>query len=295
MLPWLCEYFSNFLVLSLPFLTGNRATDAPTEKILDRKPVPKSASLFTLTMWKMILGQAVYQLAITFMLYFAGDKLLGAHLDSVDLEHRSKQLSTVVFNTFVWMQIFNEFNNRRLDNKFNIFEGMLKNYWFLGINAVMVGGQVMIIYVGGAAFGVTRLSGILWAVCIICALGCLPWAVALRLLPDRHFGIVFNAVVRAMSFVLRPIVKGFNAFARGTKAAFRPLARTTRRVFSRSEKKADDNGEELSNNPASKNAHVIDEEAPAPAPAKLARQESPERPRTPPAIAVPPITVTISP
>lgn len=246
-------------------------------------------------MWKMILGQAVYQLAITFMLYFAGDKLLGAHLDNDDLELRSKQLSTVVFNTFVWMQIFNEFNNRRLDNKFNIFEGMLRNYWFLGINAVMVGGQVMIIYVGGAAFGVTRLSGILWGVCIICALGCLPWAVALRILPDRHFGIVFNAVVRAISFVLRPIAKAFNAFVRGTKAAFRPLARTTRRAFSRSGKQTDKNEQELSNNPATNMSHVIDEEAPAPAPAKLARQESPERPQTPPAIAVPPITVTISP
>lgn len=45
-------------------------------------------------MWKMILGQSVYKLAIIFMLYFAGDNLLNAHLDSVDMEHRSKQLST---------------------------------------------------------------------------------------------------------------------------------------------------------------------------------------------------------
>ncbi|KAJ5137309.1 hypothetical protein N7526_003542 [Penicillium atrosanguineum] len=106
-LLWVNLIMDTFAALAL-------ATDAPTEKILERKPVPKSASLFTLTMWKMILGQAVYQLAITFMLYFAGDKLLNAHLDSNDAALRSKQLSTVVFNTFVWMQIFNEFNNRRL-------------------------------------------------------------------------------------------------------------------------------------------------------------------------------------
>jgi len=48
---------------------------------------------------------------------------------------QQKELNTMVFNTFVWMQIFNELNNRRLDNKFNIFEGMFKNYWFLSINA----------------------------------------------------------------------------------------------------------------------------------------------------------------
>lgn len=253
--------------------------------------MPKSASLFTLTMWKMILGQAVYQLAVTFMLYFAGDKLLGAHLDDTDPVHRAKQLSTVVFNTFVWMQIFNEFNNRRLDNKFNIFEGMLRNYWFLSINTVMVGGQVMIVYVGGQAFGVTRLSGILWAVCIICALGCLPWAVVLRTIPDRHFGLVFNAIVGGMNAVLRPVVKGFNALARGMKAFFQPLVRVTRRLFSRRGTKEGDSDESSIEIPSSKSA--VDEEAPAPL--KSAREDSPERPLTRPAIAVPPILVTSSP
>lgn len=284
-LLWVNLIMDTFAALAL-------ATDAPTEKILDRKPVPKSASLFTLTMWKMILGQAVYQLAVTFMLYFAGDKLLGAHLDNNDLDHRSKQLSTVVFNAFVWMQIFNEFNNRRLDNKFNIFEGMLRNYWFLGINAIMVGGQVMIVYVGGEAFGVTRLSGILWAVCIICALGCLPWAVVLRILPDRHFGIVFNAVVSAMTFILRPIMKGLKTVAHGIKALFRPLTRSIRRVFSRRGNKPDDT-QELSDSSDTTATRVKDEENPTPA--EPVRKESHERPQTPPAIAVPPITVTISP
>ncbi|KAJ5174532.1 Calcium-transporting ATPase 2 [Penicillium canariense] len=283
-LLWVNLIMDTFAALAL-------ATDAPTEKILDRKPVPKSASLFTLTMWKMILGQAVYQLAVTFMLYFAGDKMLNAHLDDSDPDHRADQLSTVVFNTFVWMQIFNEFNNRRLDNKFNIFEGMFRNYWFLGINAVMVGGQVMIIYVGGAAFGVTRLSGILWAVCLICALGCLPWAVVLRCIPDRHFGVVFNGVVSGMRVVRRPLVKGFKALSHGLKLFFQPLTRFTRRIFSRRRARtADSPGSPVE---ISSIAPVSDEENPALP--KATREESPERPQTPPAIAVPPILVTSSP
>ncbi|OOQ87910.1 Calcium-transporting ATPase 2 [Penicillium brasilianum] len=276
-LLWVNLIMDTFAALAL-------ATDAPTDEILDRKPVPKSASLFTLTMWKMILGQAIYQLAVTFMLYFAGDQLLGAHLDATDPDHRSKQLSTVVFNTFVWMQIFNEFNNRRLDNKFNIFEGMLRNYWFLSINAVMVGGQVMIVYVGGQAFGVTRLSGILWAVCLICALGCLPWAVVLRTIPDRHFGVVFNAIVGGMNAISRPLVKGF-------KAVFQPLMRFTRRLFSHRHTKTVDSPESQSE--MSSSSPPSDEEAPA-AP-KISRQESLERPRTSLAVAVPPILVTSSP
>lgn len=252
--------------------------------------MPKSASLFTLTMWKMILGQAVYQLAVTFMLYFAGDKLLNAHLDQNDAALRAKQLSTVVFNTFVWMQIFNEFNNRRLDNRFNIFEGMFRNYWFLGINLVMVGGQVMIVYVGGQAFGVTRISGILWAVCLICALGCLPWAVVLRMIPDRHFGVVFNAAVAGINVILRPLSKGFKALVRGIKAFFQPVSRFIRRSIFRNDSKTTDaplESAETSDSP------VSDEESPAST--KLARLESHERPQTAPTIAVPPITVTTSP
>ncbi|CAG7982415.1 unnamed protein product [Penicillium salamii] len=276
-LLWVNLIMDTFAALAL-------ATDAPTEKILDRKPVPKHASLFTLTMWKMILGQAVYQLAITFMLYFAGDKLLGSHL-SAEPELRQKELSTVVFNTFVWMQIFNEFNNRRLDNKFNIFEGMFRNYWFLGINAIMVGGQVMIIYVGGQAFGVVRLSATLWGICIVCAIACLPWAVVLRIIPDYHFGIVFNAVVGAISMVMRPLARGCKAIGHGLKSFFRPVKRFTRRVIPK-KKSAD---EEVSQPKKATDPEDPEEQV------ELKNQKTSERPCTPPSIVVPPITITTSP
>ncbi|KAJ5774005.1 hypothetical protein N7457_008901 [Penicillium paradoxum] len=277
-LLWVNLIMDTFAALAL-------ATDAPTEEILDRKPVPKHASLFTLTMWKMILGQAVYQLAVTFMLYFAGDKLLGAHLSSDPIQ-RGKELGTVVFNTFVWMQIFNEFNNRRLDNKFNIFEGMFRNYWFLGINAIMVGGQVMIVYVGGQAFSVTRLSGTLWGVCIVCSIVCLPWAIVLRTIPDRHFGVVFNAVVGAMSFVLRPLSRACKAIGRGIATFFRPAKRFTRRVVLR-RKSVDEE-------PSTQSEQSVDPEQ-APERFELNKQKSPERPTTPPLVVVPPITITTSP
>ncbi|KAJ5644762.1 hypothetical protein N7507_010773 [Penicillium longicatenatum] len=285
-LLWVNLIMDTFAALAL-------ATDGPTKDILDRKPVPKSESLFTLTMWKMILGQSVYKLAVTFMLYFAGDQILSAHLVSDDPALRAKQLSTVVFNTFVWMQIFNELNNRRLDNRFNIFEGMFRNYWFLGINTLIVSGQVMIIFVGGQAFGVTRLNGTLWAVCIICGFGCLPWAVVLRLIPDRHFGVVFNAIVTACVFIFRPFLMVWKVIVRGVKAIFQPVTRFSRRVFSRRHVKASESAtQEPSDAPEDLGAPVIDEENPAEQ--KVAREESPERPSAP-AISVPPITVTVSP
>jgi P-type Ca2+ transporter type 2C len=78
------------------------ATDPPERSILDRKPDPKSAPLISITMWKMIFGQSVYQLAVTLILYFGGATIL-----SYQTAQELDQLQTLVFNTYVWMQIFN--------------------------------------------------------------------------------------------------------------------------------------------------------------------------------------------
>ncbi|KAG9979182.1 calcium-translocating P-type ATPase, partial [Aureobasidium melanogenum] len=135
-LLWVNLIMDTFAALAL-------ATDPPTRTIIDRKPAPKSAPLITVNMWKMIIGQAIYQLIITYVLYF-GQKRGGNSLLSYANDKERERLNAMVFNCFVWMQIFNMFNNRRLDNKFNIFEGVQRNVFFIGIALIMIGGQVMI-------------------------------------------------------------------------------------------------------------------------------------------------------
>lgn len=80
------------------------ATDPPQDSILDRKPEPRKNFIITPTMWKMILGQAAYQLAITMLLYYGGPH----GILPLDYQPSDAQISTLVFNTFVWMQIFNQ-------------------------------------------------------------------------------------------------------------------------------------------------------------------------------------------
>ncbi|CAZ81965.1 unnamed protein product [Tuber melanosporum] len=113
----------------------------------------------------------------------------------------------MVFNTFVWMQIFNEFNNRRLDNKFNIFENVHKNYFFIVINAIMIGGQVLIIFVGGKAFSIVPINGVQWAICVIVASFALPWAVIVRCVPDEFVRKHWCNLVRVLSPPVRAVVK----------------------------------------------------------------------------------------
>ena len=169
-------------------------------------------------MWKMILGQSIYKLALCFTLYFAGNGLL--NLNAQD-ETEQLELDTIIFNTFVWMQIFNELNCRRLDNRLNIFEGLHRNYWFLAINFLMVGGQVLIIFVGGAAFHVTRLNGAHWAVCIICGLICIPWAAALKFVPDRYVNGLISVCTKATIALVLPIKRVYDAARRCRKTRSR--------------------------------------------------------------------------
>jgi Ca2+-transporting ATPase len=69
------------------------ATDAPSPYVLERRPDPKSAPLITLTMWKMIIGQAIYQLIVTLILNFEGQYIFP--------KWNNGHMQTVVFNTFV--------------------------------------------------------------------------------------------------------------------------------------------------------------------------------------------------
>lgn len=81
------------------------ATDPPADSILERKPERRGTNIISITMWKMILGQAVYQLLITFLLYFGSPGILPAY-DPTGVT--KEEVQTLVFNTFVWMQIFNQ-------------------------------------------------------------------------------------------------------------------------------------------------------------------------------------------
>lgn len=168
------------------------ATDPPSPHVLDRPPEKKSDPLITINMGKMIIGQAIFQLVITLILHFAGMEMkdvLGLKLNkdlSPDKQHENMedQLKSLVFNTFVWMQIFNELNNRRLDNKFNIFEGIQRNYFFIGINFIMVGGQILIVFFGGEAFKLVRLNPQEWGVSILLGFLSIPMGILIRCIPD---------------------------------------------------------------------------------------------------------------
>lgn len=80
------------------------ATEPANPTVLEREPERKTAPLISPTGWKMIIGQAIYQLVIIMILYFKGNEMLG-YTQPEDME----RLQTLIFNAYVWMQVFNLF------------------------------------------------------------------------------------------------------------------------------------------------------------------------------------------
>ncbi|KAJ1326895.1 P-type Ca2+ transporter type 2C [Microdochium nivale] len=264
-LLWVNLIMDTFAALAL-------ATDPPTDKVLDRKPQPKSAPLITTNMWKMIIGQAIFQLTVTLIFHFAGMSLMGYP----NTTEARLELNTMIFNMFVWMQIFNEFNNRRLDNKFNIFEGVQRNQFFIFINMLMVGLQVAIIYVGGKAFEIKAggLNGTQWGICVGVAAICLPWAILVRLFPDPWFA----TLVRIFG---GPVAKVFRATRGGFKKAFR--------VFKKDKKNVD---EETASDSANANNTNVTNEKQVPAVANNNNNSAATPVVSSPTVEAPEITVS---
>ncbi|KAJ8521107.1 hypothetical protein ONZ45_g2153 [Pleurotus djamor] len=182
-LLWINIIMDTFAALAL-------ATDPASESLLDRQPDKKTAPLFSVNMYKQILMQSAYQTTVILIFHFLGLRILS--LD--DTEHNREVVRTLVFNAFVFAQIFNSVNCRRLDRKLNIFEGMIRNWYFIVITLLEIVIQVLIVFVGGAAFQVTRIGGREWGISLALGVVSIPLGAFNRLLPNEPFEKLFGAL-----------------------------------------------------------------------------------------------------
>ncbi|KAJ7727318.1 Ca-transporting ATPase [Mycena maculata] len=186
-LLWINIIMDTFAALAL-------ATDPASEALLDRKPDKKTAPLFSVEMYKQILFQSTYQIIITLVFHFAGLQILGFNnsTDATTTKKNDLVVQTLVFNAFVFAQIFNSINCRRLDRKLNIFEGMTKNWYFITITLIEIGAQILIVFFGGAAFEVTRIGGREWGISLALGVVSMPLGVLVRCLPSEPFEKLFR-------------------------------------------------------------------------------------------------------
>ena len=90
---------------------------------------------------------------------------------------------TIIFNAFVWCQIFNEFNARSIMNDPNCFKNISRNHMFLLIILVTIASQVFIVGVGGDFTRTIMLDMNLWLYSIFLGFLSIPIGVAMRFVP----------------------------------------------------------------------------------------------------------------
>merc|ERR1712000_478207 len=91
------------------------------------------------------------------------NKINGANVVFDDLDNFRKECisgcdelswvhGSLMFNTFVFAQVFNEYNSKSIHSDVDVFSSILENKIFLFVTCVTVALQVMLIEVGGAFF-----------------------------------------------------------------------------------------------------------------------------------------------
>lgn len=128
------------------------------------------------------------------MLLFAGKEMFNLPYDSntefyTDLTVPTNKtiVYTIIFQAFVFMQIFNQINSRKLTNHINVFEGFFNNWLFIGIMIFTFVVQMLLVEFGGIA---VRCAPLNWSQNLICfgiGFGGLLWGVLLKIVVQPQF------------------------------------------------------------------------------------------------------------
>ncbi|CAL4999644.1 unnamed protein product [Urochloa decumbens] len=153
------------------------ATEPPNNELMKRTPVGRKGNFISNIMWRNIMGQSIYQFLVIWYLQAEGKWLFGIEGTNSDLV-----LNTIIFNCFVFCQVFNEVSSREME-RINVFEGILENNVFAAVLGSTVVFQFIIIQFLGSFANTTPLTFMQWIACILIGFVGMPIAVAVKMIP----------------------------------------------------------------------------------------------------------------
>ncbi|KAL9319186.1 hypothetical protein ACSQ67_015703 [Phaseolus vulgaris] len=165
------------------------ATEPPNDGLMQRLPVRRTTDFITKSMWRNIFGQSIYQLTVLAVLTFDGKRLL-----RINGSDSTIVLNTLIFNSFVFCQVFNEINSRDIE-KINILKGIFESWVFFGVILSTVVFQVVIVEFLGTFASTVPLSWEFWVLSVVIGAVSMPIAAILKCIPvektdstDHHDG-----------------------------------------------------------------------------------------------------------
>jgi len=170
-------------------------TEPPRMELLDRRPYKRDASLISRPMWRNIICQAIYQLLLLVFLLNKGPKMFRC-------EDGSRHHFTIIFNAFVFCQVFNEFNAREIGDRFDPIRSLSQSPMFLMVIVFTVIAQWCIVEFGGDFTQTYPLSFQEWRITVGMGAFSLPVGFLMRLIPIEEDPATFAGITPKRDRVL---------------------------------------------------------------------------------------------
>eukprot|EP00760_Papus_ankaliazontas_P027794 PhM_4_TR3447/c0_g1_i3/m.21923/K05850/ATP2B; Ca2+ transporting ATPase, plasma membrane len=175
------------------------ATEHPEEASLGRDPIYLQAPLITRKMWSFVAVHGLCQLVMMLVLVAVGHvwfeceatpeacKAQGGELNGTYCKMGREHI-TVIFNTFIWLQVVNEINARKIYGEQNPMEGLFtRSRMALFVLGFIAAFQIFAVEVAGEFMSTVPLTGRQWMGCLAIALLEIPLGIIHRLLPIRDY------------------------------------------------------------------------------------------------------------
>ena len=167
------------------------AAEKPQASIIRTPPTKEGELVMTPLVWRQIYGVTLWNTVVMVLFVFFGKWLFNLPFEPSDPFYESDGtptnkviLYTMVFETFIFLQLFNEFNCRCIQpKKYNMFDNLLGSWLFL---AIVVGTALLTLFFVeymNQAFRVTSLTMEQHAQCAIWGATVLVVSIVLKLLP----------------------------------------------------------------------------------------------------------------
>jgi P-type Ca2+ transporter type 2C len=136
--------------------------EPPRDDVMKEPPKKRTDSFITRDMLESVLVMGSYFTVIVLAM-----QAFGSYLGVKPTADNAKQISSIIFATYVFLQVFNLFNARSVLPERSAFAGIAqsRNFWLILISIVVV--QIGLIQFGGNAFNTAPLELGMWVKIIL--------------------------------------------------------------------------------------------------------------------------------
>ena len=158
-----------------------------------------SSKVMTSAMYRQIFGVSLFMIGIMMVIMFAGKSIFNltyfASTQTIDLNDfglgkNKMEHFTLIWNTFVFLQVFNLINCRDVSSSGrNGFSGLHKNLFTIMIILMIVGVQFLscFTFLGRIFFEATYTGAREWMVCVVAASSVLLANALIKFIPESIF------------------------------------------------------------------------------------------------------------